>query len=135
MTNYTNFTVKGQTVGLKFGLPAVRLITEQTERLGLGDKDGNYDERGLAYVLYAGYCNNNLIKELPNVLTAEDFIDEVEDAYVKRDMTLVYEAIEVWQTSTVVKGLADLGKKKMQESSLNQTQETSQSESQSTLTE
>lgn len=113
MKNYTTIEINGRAVGLKFGLPAVRQIFEKTLKQKLEEEDGNYGPYGMAQVLFAGYENNCLVKEIQGDLTFEDFSDFVDQQYVDKSLAKIIDAISVFTNSTIVKGMVESQKKSM----------------------
>jgi hypothetical protein len=110
MQNYCEITVLGQKVGLKFGLPSVRQIAEKSIKYGLSNGRDEFNELGYAHILYAGYCNNNLAKEISGPLTLEDFIDHVENCTVSNQFDEIIMALNTFQNSKTVENLAAVGR-------------------------
>lgn len=120
MTNYLAFKMGEITVGLKFGLPAVRRISESADRYEVTDENGIYNTLGAAHIFYAGYLNNLLVqeKEKEATLTLADFVDYVELAFVTRedepaDWQNVLAAVRFFASSFVVAGMVEKSKKKI----------------------
>lgn len=109
MQNYCEITIHGQKVGLKFGLPSIRQIAEKAIKYGLSNGRDEFNELGYAHILYAGYCNNNLAKELAGDLTLEDFIDHVEGCTINKDFDEIVAALTTFQSSKTVENLAVIG--------------------------
>jgi hypothetical protein len=118
MTNYLAFKMGEVTVGLKFGLPAVRRISEANEKYEVTDDRGIYNTLGAAHIFYAGYLNNCLIKEIDPTMTLVEFVDYVETAFVIRedepaDWQNVLEGVKFFAASFVVKSMVEKAKKKI----------------------
>ena len=96
--NYTAITIQGKEVGLKFGMPSFRIISEKMEKL-MGYDDENLNETGIAVVLYAGYVNNCMLKDISPELTLEHFSDYTESAIINGDAKQIQGAIDVWVNS------------------------------------
>lgn len=107
-------------VGLKFGLPSVRKISEAGEKYDILSKDGGYNALGIAHVLFAGYCNNQLVKEQINHLALVDFVDVIEEAFVLKSTEpqkweSILQAMRFFADSFVVKSVIEDAKKKTQQ--------------------
>lgn len=102
---YTTIVIGGETVGLKYGLPAVRQITEKLSGGNL--ITGNtYNEVGIAHILYAGYINNCIVKEVEAKHKFEFFYDFIEEIAISGEVEGVTEAIKCFEESRFVKALA-----------------------------
>jgi hypothetical protein len=116
MSNYTNFAIKGKTVGIRFGLPAVRRIGEAADKYPLSDSNGYYNAGGVAVIIYSGYLNACIVKELTPELSLEDFYNEIEESYFTQDEDSRYmDAIAIvglYSQSLVVKSLLAEQKKR-----------------------
>lgn len=119
MKNYCTIFIDGQIIGIKFGIPAIRQLSDKN--ILLGDSRDNYTELGLAHVLYAGYCNNNLIKGVQDEFDIYAFVEYVEDCILTKQTDDLLNMLQVFNTSKVVKELVNLtqqaeeNKKKAQE--------------------
>lgn len=99
MTNFIDIIIAGQQIGLRFGIPAIRRISEMEEKYPLLDyetvqKDGQpvkqpqgYNQLGIAHIFYAAYLNQALVKEETPVHKLEFFYDFVEQAFFAREET------------------------------------------------
>lgn len=105
MKNFCTFIIRDTEIGLKFGLESVRQIYEKSQLYRLSDEDDDFTPLGMAHVLYAGYINNQLVKELPAKFTLEDFVDHVEDAVMNRNLLDVIAALQVFQESKTIKDI------------------------------
>lgn len=78
-----SITVQGEEIGLRFGMPANRMIIEkmaQDEDMLVSNK---IDEKGIAWLIYAGYVNECLAKDLKPIKKPGDFFVFVEECLVK----------------------------------------------------
>lgn len=81
MNGYCHLSsIKGNKVGMKFGLESLMMIEERMKKTQKVPKLGGvYDLITLAYYAYAGYYNNCLVKDTEIELAYEDFYDEFVD--------------------------------------------------------
>lgn len=106
MRNYGEITIDGKKVGIKFGMPAMQLISPIIMGKNEGDAYGVVD---LAKVLHAGYKNNCIVKEVSETLTFEDFMDYVEEKGISANPNELTGIMTVFSESSVVKDLAQRG--------------------------
>lgn len=96
-------------LGLKFGLPAQRMLQEKIRQFPhmLREIEGgayDVDETGVAYILYFGYLNNCMIKEVAPVLKYENFIEHLSDYATNAEKkTEVLRIVKVWADAQDVK--------------------------------
>lgn len=102
MAGYTTITVKGQEIGLRFGLPAIKRISDKINLLA-GMEEITLNLMSMVHILYAGYLNDCLAKDQTPELAHEDFYTLVEDAALANDLGQVKKAIEVFAGSKEVK--------------------------------
>lgn len=104
---YAQIEIGGKQVGLKFGLPALRMLTEKAVQFpNIWNEETVFNEAGWAYLLYFGYVNNCMVKEIAPELKFEIFMDYVEG--IAHDTTLVgplQKVITVWAASREVQRL------------------------------
>ena len=112
MNGYTTININGQTVGIKFGLLAIKefSLTTEKKREVLYEGD-NLSFLGMAKLIQCGYKNNCEIKEVQPTLTLEDFNNWTEEALTsderKNDVSVV---LNCFAESQFVKTLIDLPK-------------------------
>jgi hypothetical protein len=114
MNGYSEITVNGHVIGLKFGMHCIKMIQDRVKKNGVSLYDGEaLNQFGVAYFLFAAYENFVLVKtyspefvpgSLPK-LTYEDFYDYVEQSYLFNKMEDISAAIEQFRTSQIVTGL------------------------------
>lgn len=110
---YTTIDIKGQTVGLTFGLPAIKRIMEKTVEYSLAVEHKNengevvsstYTEAGMTHILFAGYLNNCYADDQKPVLKFRDFTELLEDAVINPENgEQIRDAIKVFEESKAVK--------------------------------
>lgn len=60
---YTSIVIDGETLGLKFGMPANRIFMEYVALNADRIANGSYNETDIGNLIYAGYINNCMIKD------------------------------------------------------------------------
>lgn len=96
MNGIAQITLDGQTVVLKFGMPAVRriMLKMAEQELMTGDF---YTELGLCHVLYAGYLNACAMKDEPPKIPFETFYEYVEngeEVSITQEITVAMRSFE-----------------------------------------
>lgn len=103
MNGYTEITLGGKQVGLRFGYPAVRWFSEDSRNnqdiYFMPGKD-DFSVEGFAKLVQCSYRNNCLVKEVQPELTYADFIEWTEAAEESEMQRL----LQVYLDSTLVKG-------------------------------
>lgn len=62
------------------------------------------NEVGIAHILYSGYFNNCLVKDVEPLLTFEDFVDFIEQTLMKKQsIEPITNAIKVWADNDLIK--------------------------------
>lgn len=85
MEGYVELEMEGQKIGLKFGMDCLKHVQEKSRTMLLVDAKGAVNDAGLAYILYYGYKNWCLVKELTPSLTYESFFNFAEAAYYDKE--------------------------------------------------
>jgi hypothetical protein len=102
--NYCTITINDQKVGLKFGMASFRYLSDGKLVEGKSFNKNELNEIGIAHILYSGYYNNCLIKDVEPSLTFNDFVDYVESLLIKKSgMDEVVNAIKVWADNDFIK--------------------------------
>lgn len=102
--NYCTLTINGQKVGLKFGMASFRYLSDGKLVEGKSFNKNELNEVGIAHILYSGYYNNCLVKDVEPSLTFEDFVDYIEQMLVnKSPLDEVTNAIKVWADNDFIK--------------------------------
>jgi hypothetical protein len=113
--NYTTITINDQKVGLKFGMASFRYLQDKLVE-GKSYQGGDVNEIGLAYIVYSGYFNNCLVKDVEPSLKFEDFVDWIESNLLNEDvMTQIKSVMELWTNNQYVQNalsVVDQAKKK-----------------------
>jgi hypothetical protein len=101
--NYTTITINGETIGLKFGMASFRYLQGKLVN-GKTFTDNELNEIGIAHILYSGYYNNCLIKEIDTKLAFEDFVDWIEQN-ISNNNTLedVKRAMDIWSSNDFIR--------------------------------
>lgn len=124
MNGVAKLTVGGQDVVLKFGLPAIRRIMEKMLQYQLTDideetKGETYNDLGLSHVLYAGYLNGCMMRDVPTDIPFEAFYTLLEDcAEDKGKAAEVTAAIACFEESKIVKQSLEKLKDEVEKKSL-----------------
>ena len=105
--NYTHITINDQKVGLKFGMASFRYLSEKFVE-GISFNNGELTEIGISHLIYAGYYNNCLVKDVLPEMKFVDVVDFVE-ANIKSDSFLeeMKEILRVWGESDIIKKAAE----------------------------
>jgi hypothetical protein len=100
--NYTTITIGTQTIGLKFGMASFRYLQGKLVN-GKTYEDNELNEIGIAHILYSGYYNNCLVKEIDTDLKFEDFVDWIE-ANMTNQKVLddIKSAMDIWATNEFI---------------------------------
>ncbi len=112
--NYTTLTIDDKKIGIKFGMASFRYLSDKLSA-GVGFENNDLNEIGIAHIIYSGYYNNCLIKEVVPEYSLEFFVDAIEsnlknEAFVKQ----IQDVIQLWTENEFVKATqkADEPKKK-----------------------
>lgn len=76
--NYTTITINSEKIGLKFGMASFRYLQDKLNNKVIMQND-ELNELGIAYMIYSGYYNNCLVKEVEPDKNLEFFVDWVEN--------------------------------------------------------
>jgi hypothetical protein len=102
--NYCTITINGQKVGLKFGMASFRYLSDGKLVEGKSFVNNELNEVGIAHILYSGYFNNCLVKDVEPLLTFEDFVDFIEQTLMKKQsIEPITNAIKVWADNDLIK--------------------------------
>jgi hypothetical protein len=102
--NYCTITINDQKVGLKFGMASFRYLSDGKLVEGKSFINNELNEVGIAHILYSGYFNNCLVKDVEPSLTFEDFVEHIEKILIsKGDLQEITNAIKVWSTNELIK--------------------------------
>ena len=101
--NYTTITINDTKIGLKFGMASFRYL--QTRFIeGIAFNDDGLNEIGISHIIYSGYYNNCLIKDVEPLLSFEQIVDWIE-ANLKNEDVLeeVKKVVNLWTQSDFIK--------------------------------
>jgi hypothetical protein len=102
--NYTTITINDQKVGLKFGMASFRYLQDKLVE-GKSYQGGDLNEIGIAHIIYSGYFNNCLVKDVEPSLKFEEFVDWIEFNLTNEDiMTQIKSVIEIWTNNQYIQG-------------------------------
>ena len=102
--NYCTITIKDQKIGLKFGMASFRYLSDGKLVEGKSFVNNELNEVGIAHILYSGYYNNCLVKDVEPTLTFENFVEHIEEILMsKGDLEEVTNAIKVWADNDFIK--------------------------------
>lgn len=108
---YTQIDINGELIGLKFGLPSIGKIKEMSE--GMDSSVETMATYGMAVILYCGYWNNCLIKQVIPKHNLQFFYDAIEDAFLEEEKIKPFkEVMDFFNESRFIK--VDESKKKSQ---------------------
>jgi hypothetical protein len=79
---YCQIVVNGETIGLRFGMLANRMMAERFLTDSTIMNNGQLNEVGIAYLIYAGYCNWCAVKDEQPKYKVGYFIEYVEECEV-----------------------------------------------------
>ena len=101
--NYTTITINDTKLGLKFGMASFRYL--QTKFIdGIAFENNELNEIGVAHIIYSGYYNNCIIKDIELGLSFEYFVDWVESNLKNEDsLNQIKNIIGVWSESDFIK--------------------------------
>lgn len=105
--NYTTITIKEETIGLKFGMASFRYLQDKFQN------DKNLDssilnEITISHIIYSGYFNNCIVKEVDPKYKFADIVDWVEQTLLEnQEDSEIAKAITVWSNSDFIKKSPD----------------------------
>jgi len=102
MAGYTTITIGGQQVGLRFGLPAIKRISDKINLLS-GTEEITLNLMSIVHILYAGYVNDCLANDKDPNIEFKVFYDLVEEAAMNDNLGEIKRIIEVFANSKEVK--------------------------------
>ena len=106
MAGYTTITIGGQQVGLRFGLPAIKRISDKINLLS-GTEEITLNLMSMVHILYAGYVNDCLANDKDPNIEFKVFYDFVEEAAMNDNLGEIKRIIEVFANSKEVKDKND----------------------------
>lgn len=115
--NYTTIEIEGKTIGLKFGMASFRYLQGKLKS-EISFNGNELTEIGFAQILYSGYFNNCIIKDVVPEYNFEFFVDFVEKN-LNNSIVLdkIKNVIELWTNNDILKSaeskINDNSKKKI----------------------
>jgi len=102
--NYCTITINGEKIGLKFGMASFRYLSQNKFVEGKSFQNNELTEIGIAYILYSGYYNNTIVKDIEPTLTFENFVDYIEANLKNKEfIEEAKNAIQIWSQSDFIK--------------------------------
>lgn len=124
--SYKKVTVNGQEIGLKFGYASYKIIMTSKNRSLLFDENGNPTDLGVSKIIYSGYQNNCLNKDVDVDIPFDDFSKWVDGlASNEEGAELLKEIITLWSNSSDIRDLVKVEAEKKSQV-VNQSPEISQ---------
>lgn len=103
--NYTTIDIEGKTIGLKFGMASFRYLQNKLVD-GVTYNGNELNEIGIAHILYSGYYNNCIIKDIVPELTFETFVDFIEINLTNaKVLEKIKEIIALWTQNDIIKSI------------------------------
>jgi hypothetical protein len=101
--NYTTITINDTKIGLKFGMASFRYLSDKFVE-GKAYTNNELNEIGIAHIIYSGYYNNCLIKDVEIEKSFESFVDFIE-ANLSNEIVLseIKEIIQIWSNNEFLK--------------------------------
>ena len=106
--NYTTIEIEGKTIGLKFGMASFRYLQNKFVD-GVSFTGNTLTEIGFSQIIYSGYHNNCIIKDVVPEYSLEFFVDYIENnlqnEFVVKEINKV---IELWSKNEFIKNTNSL---------------------------
>jgi hypothetical protein len=101
--NYTTITINDTKIGLKFGMASFRYLQSRFIE-GIAFNDDGLNEIGISHIIYSGYFNNCLIKDVDPSLSFGEIVDWIE-SNLKNEEALeeVKKVVNLWSESDFIK--------------------------------
>jgi hypothetical protein len=105
--NYITIDIEGKKIGLKFGMASFRYLQNRFKD-EVSFNGSTLTEIGFAQILYSGYYNNCIIKDVVPEYNFEFFVDFIENN-LKNDEIIaqINSVIELWSQNDFVKNAAN----------------------------
>ena len=105
--NYITITVKDEKLGLKFGMASFRYLQDKFVS-GKSFVGNELNEIGIAHIIYSGYYNNCLVKEVDVKYDLEYFIDWIEQNISNTEvLDSIKEVISIWSSNEFIRPKTD----------------------------
>lgn len=113
--NYITLTIYEEKLGLKFGMASFRYLQDKFVS-GKSFVGNELNEIGIAHIIYSGYYNNCLVKEIDVKYDLEYFIDWIEKNITNQNvLDQIKSIIELWSSNEFIRqkeGQQTVAKKK-----------------------
>lgn len=101
--NYTTIEIEGKTIGLKFGMASFRYLQNRFID-GVSFNANMLTEIGFAQIIYSGYYNNCIIKDVIPEYNFEYFVDFIEKNLNNDDaIKEINKVIQIWSENEFIK--------------------------------
>lgn len=88
-----SISINGEVISLRFGIPAVRMFLEHIASDTVSVSNESINEVGVAYLIYCGYVNDCMIRDVVPAKNKGFFLEYVENAWVDDSVRSELEAI------------------------------------------
>jgi hypothetical protein len=101
--NYITIEIEGKKIGLKFGMASFRYLQNRFKN-EVSFNGSTLTEIGFAQILYSGYYNNCIIKDIEPEYNFEYFVDFIENN-LKNDeiVNQINSVIDLWSKNEFIK--------------------------------
>lgn len=101
--NYTTFLLGDKKLGLKFGMASFRYLQTKFSK-GVAFVENDLNEIGISHIIYSGYYNNCLVKDVDREVSFEELVEYVELNLLNEEFVLsVKDIIDIWSNSDFIK--------------------------------
>lgn len=101
--NYTTITINDQKVGLKFGMASFRYLQSKFND-GRTFTNDDLNEISISHLIYSGYYNNCLVKDVEPKITFEELVDYVEANLMNPNFVEeIKRIVEIWSQNEFIK--------------------------------
>ncbi len=101
MAGYTTITVKGQEIGLRFGLRAIKRISLKLKEI-IADKTLDEGDQAILILrdrVYSGYLCDCMYRDVQPTIPVEDFTEYVENAALAKNTEELITVYKVYEES------------------------------------
>ena len=105
--NYTTIDIEGKKIGLKFGMSSFRYLQNRFKD-EVSFNGSTLTEIGFAQILYSGYYNNCIIKDVVPEYNFEFFVDFIENNIKNEEIIKqINLVIELWSENDFIKNVSN----------------------------
>ena len=106
--NYITIEIKGKNIGLKFGMASFRYLQNRFKD-EVSFNGNTLTEIGFAQILYSGYYNNCIIKDVVPEYNFEYFVDFIENNLKNEEIIKqINPVIELWSQNDFIKNVSNV---------------------------